>query len=82
MDSKNIIAIGAIAVALICAGGWFHEHQTPRTLQRTYVSETLDHIVEMLTENAAITQELRTGPREQLSDDHTLDNLYVRESLR
>ena len=62
MNSQNMLSTGAFAVAVICAVGWFHAHQTIRTLQRTYVSDTLDPISEMLKENAAITQELSAAP--------------------
>jgi hypothetical protein len=57
-----MIAIGACATALICASGWFHEHRTLRTLQQAYVSDTLDPIMEMLKENAAIARELQAAP--------------------
>jgi hypothetical protein len=52
--ARNVITIGALTAALICAVGWFHEHQALRETRQTLVSDTLDPIVEMLKENAAM----------------------------
>lgn len=69
MDSKSFVTISAAAVALICAGGWFHEHETLRQVRQNQVADTLDPIAEMLKENAAITQELRTEPYTEGGND-------------
>ncbi len=60
MKSGNVATVIAVAVALIFAIGWFHEHQLLREARQTLISDTLDPISEMLKENAAITQELRS----------------------
>jgi hypothetical protein len=69
MDSKSFVTVSAAAVALICAGGWFHEHETLRQVRQDQVADTLDPIAEMLKENAAITQELRTEPYTEGDND-------------
>jgi CRISPR/Cas system-associated endonuclease Cas3-HD len=69
MDSKSTVGVVAVAVALICAAGWFHEHEALNDAGRTLVADTLDPITEMLKENAAITQELRGGSYAEGSDD-------------
>lgn len=60
MNLKNFVTV-AIVAALICAVGWFHEHQLLRQARQTVISDTLDPVSEMLKENAAITQELRSA---------------------
>ena len=69
MDSKNMIAIAASAAALICAVGWFHEHQKLRDARQTQVLDALDPMAEMLKENAAVTRELRTAPYSEGNND-------------
>jgi hypothetical protein len=58
MDKKNLTAALSIALALICAGGWFHEREKLAETKRTFVADTLDPVSEMLKENAAISHEL------------------------
>ena len=57
-----VITVVASVAALICAAGWFHEHQMLRAARQALFSDTLDPVAEMLKENAAITQELRSPP--------------------
>lgn len=59
---KNYVIIGAMAAAVICAGGWFHEHQNLRAMRQAQKTDTLGPIAEMLRENTALTLELQTGP--------------------
>jgi|SRR5579863_1054117 len=58
----KIVAIVALAAAVICAGGWYHEHRELRDTRHAMVADTLDPIAEMLKENAAITRELHAAP--------------------
>ena len=58
VKSATIVAAIASACALLCAAGWFHEHQELRNARHALIADTLDPISEMLNENAAITHEL------------------------
>lgn len=69
MKSLKAIAVIAIAAALICAAGWFHEHQMRRAAAQAFIADTLDPITEMLKENAALTQELRSPPYAEGDND-------------
>lgn len=69
MKSANVATAVAVAVALLCAIGWFHEHQLLRDARRVFIADTLDPVAEMLKENAAITQELRSAPYSEGDND-------------
>ena len=75
MKSGNVATVIAVAVALICAIGWFHEHQLRREARHALVTDTLGPISEMLKENAAITQELRAPPYAEGDNDFV--NAYL-----
>lgn len=61
MKFGNVATVMAVAAALICAIGWFHEHQLLREARQALIADTLDPIVEMLKENEAITRELQSA---------------------
>lgn len=69
MKSGNVATVIALAAALICAIGWFHEHQLLREVRQTLISDTLDAVSEMLKENATLTQELRSAPYAEGDND-------------
>ena len=75
MRSRNVITAVAVAAALLCAIGWFHEHQLLREARETVISDTLDPISEMLKENAALTQELRSAAYAEGDNDFV--NAYM-----
>jgi hypothetical protein len=62
VQARNIVTGVAIGVAVVCAGGWFHAHQALSEATQSYISETLDPIVQMLEENATLTRELEAPP--------------------
>jgi hypothetical protein len=62
MDRRNVLAITALAVAVVCAVGWFNAHQKLHDVKQAQISDTLNPIEEMLKENAAITKELEATP--------------------
>jgi hypothetical protein len=69
MKSGNLATVIAVAAALLCAIGWFHEHQLLREARQTLISDTLDPVSEMLKENAAITQDLQSAPYAEGDND-------------
>lgn len=69
MKSGNVATVIAVAAALICAIGWFHEHQMLREARTTLISDTLDPVSEMLKENAVLTQQLRSAPYAEGDND-------------
>jgi hypothetical protein len=52
-----LLPSAAIAIALVCAGGWYHQYRELRELRQLQVTDSLGPIQEMLKENAAITRE-------------------------
>ena len=75
MKSGNVATVIALAAALICPIGWFHEHQLLREVRQTLISDTLDPVSEMLKENATLTQELRSAPYAE--EDHDFVSAYM-----
>jgi hypothetical protein len=69
VDSKDLVTGAALVTAVVCAVGWLHTHQTVRDLQRTQISDALDPIIEMLNENGAIAQGLRSAPYAEGDND-------------
>ncbi len=59
MLESKYMTFAAAAIALACAIGWYHSHQSLRHAQ---VLDTLEPIAEMLKENAALTRELQAAP--------------------
>jgi hypothetical protein len=62
MDSKSTVAIVALIAALVCAGGWYHEHQELREARHSQLADTLEPVSEMLKENEALARELQAPP--------------------
>ena len=61
MNSKNILTLAAVVIAIVCGAGWLHEHQLLQQTRQTFVADTLDPVVQMLEENAAIVHELESA---------------------
>jgi hypothetical protein len=69
LDSRKLVTGAALVAAVVCAVGWLHTQQTVRDLQRMQVSDALNPITEMLKENAATTEELRSAPYAEGDND-------------
>jgi hypothetical protein len=62
MNAKRLVTVAAFAVALICAGGWYHQHRELREARHSLITDALDPISEMLEENEALTRKLQAAP--------------------
>jgi hypothetical protein len=58
MQAGRWVTLGAVVIALICTAGWFRAQQQLHEIKRSQIRETLEPIVELLKENAALTSEL------------------------
>src|SRR5262249_48547285 len=62
MDIKGLLALAGFLLALLCAGGWYHEAATLHGVRYAQAVDTLAPVMEMLKENATIERELQAAP--------------------
>jgi hypothetical protein len=58
---KNLVAATATIAAMVCATGWFHDHQKLGEVRRMFATEALFPIVEMLKQNTDSALELENA---------------------